>query len=122
MSIALWIASGLLALAMVAAGGLKLAVPREKLLEKMSWAKTWTDERFKLLGLAEVLGGVGVVVPFATGIVPVLTPIAALCLVVLMLGAAKTHVDLGEAPRAAPPVFLAALGVFVALGRFGLLP
>ena len=118
---ALWIASGLLALVMVAAGGTKLAVPREKLLDKMKWAASWSDGRFKLLGLAEVLGGVGVIVPSATGIVPVLTPIAALCLVVLMVGAVKTHIDLNEAPMAGGPAFFAALGVFVALGRFGVI-
>lgn len=121
MNTALWIASGLLASTMLATGGLKLAVPRVKLMEKMKWATTWTDERVKLLGLAEVLGGVGVIVPYATGILPVLTPIAALCLVVLMLGAVKTHLDLKEGPMAAGPAFFAALGVFVALGRAGVL-
>lgn len=121
MNTALWIASGLLALATVAAGGVKLAVPREKLLDKMKWAATWSDGRFKLLGLAEVLGGVGLIVPWATGILPILTPIAAVCLVVLMVGAVKTHVDLKEAPMAGGPAVLAALGVFVALGRFGVI-
>lgn len=119
MNIALWIVSGLLAFAMVAAGGMKVAVPRAKLMEKMKWAKSWSDGQFKLLGLAEVLGGVGVIVPHATGIVPVLTPVAAVCLVVLMAGAVKTHVDLQESPAA--PAILALLGVFVALGRFGIL-
>lgn len=119
MNIALWIASGLLAFALLAAGGTKLAVPRVKLLEKMKWAETWSDGRFKLLGLAEVLGAIGVIVPYVTGILPVLTPVAAACLVVLMAGAAKTHVDLKESPAA--PAVLALLGVFVALGRSGVL-
>ena len=117
MQIALWIASGLLAFAMVGAGGFKLATPRVKLMEKMRWAKTWSDGNVKLLGLAEVLGGIGLIVPQATGVLPILTPIAAACLVVLMIGAVKTHVDLKE--PAAPPAVLALLGVFVALGRFG---
>lgn len=94
-------------------------VPREKLAEKIKWAKTWSDGQFKLLGLAKVLGGIGVIVPQATGIVPILTPVAAVCLVVLMAGAVKTHVDL-KASLAAPAI-LALLGVFVALGRFGIL-
>ncbi len=119
MNIALWIASGLLAFALLAAGGTKLAVPRVKLLEKMKWAETWSDGRFKLLGLAEVLGAIGVIVPYVTGILPVLTPVAAACLVVLMAGAAKTHLDLKESPAA--PAVLALLGVFVALGRSGVL-
>lgn len=121
MDSALWIASGLLALVVVAAGGVKLAVPRERLLDKMPWATTWSDGRFKLLGLAELLGGVGLIVPYATGILPVLTPIAAACLVVLMVGAVKTHIDLKEAAKAGGPALFAALGVFIALGRFGVL-
>jgi urea transporter len=117
MQTALWIASGLLALAMLGAGALKLVTPRVKLMDKMKWAQTWTDANVKLLGLAEVLGAIGLIVPQATGIAPILTPIAAVCLVVLMIGAVKTHLDLKE--PAAPPAVLALLGVFVALGRFG---
>lgn len=119
MSIALWIASALLALAMVAAGGIKLATPRVKLMEKMQWARTWSDGAVKLLGLAEVLGGVGLIVPQITGIAPILTPIAAACLAVLMIGAVKTHLDHAE-PIAAPAV-LALLGALVAVGRSGVL-
>jgi DoxX-like family len=117
MQIALWIASGLLAFAMLGAGAFKLATPRVKLAEKLKWANTWSDGNVKLLGLAEVLGGIGLIVPQATGIVPILTPIAALCIVVLMIGAVKTHIDFKE-PAVAPGI-LALLGVFVALGRFG---
>jgi hypothetical protein len=118
MNIALWIAQGLLAFAMLGAGAFKLATPRLKLAEKLKWAATWTDANVKLLGLAEVLGAVGLVVPWLTGILPVLTPVAALCLLVLMAGAVKTHLDLKEPP--APAAVLGALCIFVALGRFGL--
>ena len=119
MQLALWIASGLLAFAMVAAGTLKLVTPRVKLMEKFKWAATWSDGNVKLLGLAEVLGGIGLIVPRVTGILPILTPIAALCIVVLMIGAVKTHIDYKE-PVVAPGI-LALLGVFIALGRFGVL-
>lgn len=119
MQLALLIASWLLAVAMVAAGAYKLVTPRVALMQKMKWARTWSDGSVKLLGLAEALGGIGLVVPHLTGILPVLTPIAAVCLFVLMVGAVKTHVDLEE-PVAAPGLF-ALLGLFVALGRFGIL-
>ena len=119
MHLALWIASGLLAFAMIAAGLFKLVTPRVKLMEKLKWARTWSDGNVKLLGLAEVLGGIGLVVPPLTGILPVLAPIAALCLVVLMIGAVKTHLDLNEPPY--PAAILALLGLFIALGRFGVL-
>ena len=119
MQIALWVASGLLAFAMMGAGGFKLATPRVKLVERMKWATTWSNRNVKLLGIAEVLGGIGLIVPEVTGVLPILTPIAAVCLVVLMIGAVKTHVDLEE--PAAPAAILALLGVFVALGRLGVL-
>lgn len=120
MNVALWIASGLLAFAMFVAGSVKLFVPRTKLLDKMKWAASFGDGAFKLLGLAEVLGGIGLVVPHATGILPMLTPIAAVCVVVLMAGAVKTHVQLKDQSPAAAAV-LALVGVFVAVGRFGVL-
>ena len=119
MNIALWIAQGLVAFAMVAAGLFKIATPHEKITEKAQWAASWPAGRVKLLGLAEVAGGVGLVVPWVTGIAPVLTPVAACCLFVLMGGAVKTHVDHKEPP--APPAVLGALCVLIALGRFGVL-
>ena len=119
MNIALWILQGLLAFAIFGAGGFKLATPHGTLTEKMKWAATWPPARVKLLGLAELLGAVGVVAPWATGILPVLTPVAALCLLVLMLGAVKTHLDFKE-PFVAPAV-LAVIALVIALGRFGVL-
>ncbi len=119
MNIALWIAQGLLAFAMLGAGAFKLVTPHAKLAEKMRWALTWPPARVKLLGLAEALGAAGLIVPQVTGIVPILTPIAALCLLVLMAGAVKTHLDLKE--PIAPAAVLTALCALVALGRFGVI-
>lgn len=119
MNIALWIAQGLLAFAMVAAGMFKVVTPHPKLSEKMKWAATWPPGRVKLLGLAEVLGAVGVLVPWVTGILPILTPLAALCLAVLMVGAVKTHRDLKE--PVGPPAFLTVVALVVAVGRSGLI-
>jgi hypothetical protein len=118
MNVALWIVTGLLAFAMLGAGAMKIFVPREKLAEKQKWAASWTDGNVKLLGVAEVLGAIGIIVPQATGILPILTPIAAVCLAILMAGAAKTHIDLKEPP--VPPVILGLLAIFVAIGRFGI--
>lgn len=118
MNLALWIVQALLAFAMTMAGGMKVVTPKEKLEVKMHWAKTWDSGRIKLLGMAEMLGAVGLIVPGLTGILPVLTPIAAGCLAVLMAGAVKTHLDLKEPPI--PPAVLGILCVVVAIGRSGL--
>jgi uncharacterized membrane protein len=96
MNIALWVAQGFVALVVTLTGTAKLFVAREQLARRMHWAATWPRERIKLLGLAEVAGAVGLVLPTATGIAPVLTPIAALCLAFLMAGAIRTHRRLGE--------------------------
>jgi uncharacterized membrane protein len=113
---ALWVVQGIVALAFTMAGALKLFTPRLKLAEKMHWAKTWTDTNVKLLGLAEVLGAVGMIVPGLTGILPILTPIAGIALAILMVGAVKTHLDLKES--ALPAAIPGALALVVTVGRF----
>jgi hypothetical protein len=119
MNLVLWVVQGLLAFAMGASGALKVVTPRAKLAEKMKWAASWTDGRVKLLGLAEVLGAIGLIVPWATGILPILTPVAAACLLVIMIGAVKVHIDLEE--PFAPAAVLAVLTALVAFGRSGVM-
>ena len=120
MNLGLWILQGLAAFAFLAAGGMKLAMPRQKLVEKgQGWAGDFSDGKVKLIGLAELLGGVGLLVPWASGVVPLLTPVAAACLAALMIGAAATHVRRGETPI--PPIVLALICAGVAAGRFGLI-
>ena len=118
MNIGLWVVQGLLAFAMLGAGGSKLASPREKLIANpmMAWANDFSASQIKLIGLAEVLGAIGLIVPMAIGILPVLTPIAAICVAVLMMGAAATHLRRKEPPFA--PAVLAALALAVGVGRF----
>jgi len=116
MNVALWIAQGLVAAVTLLTGAAKAIVPREKLAERMHWASTWPRGRIKLLGLAEVAGALGLVLPMATGIAPVLTPVAALCLAVLMGGAIQTHVRLGEGFM--PALIIGVLCVGIAAGRF----
>lgn len=116
MNTALWIAQGFVALVVALTGTAKLLLPREQLAQKMHWAAAWPRGRIKLLGLAEVAGAVGLVVPMATGIAPVLTPIAALCLAALMAGAIPTHRRLGEGFL--PALLVGVLCIGVAAGRF----
>jgi uncharacterized membrane protein len=120
MNIVLWIIAGVLAAAFLAAGAMKLAQPRAKLIESgMGWAADFSDTQVKLIGLLEVLGAIGLIVPAALDIVPVLTPLAATGLFLAMLGAVVVHLRRGENSGAVPALVLGLLALFVAIMRFG---
>lgn len=115
MNTALWVGQGFVALIVALTGTAKLVLAREQLARRMHWAAEWPRGRIKLLGLAEVAGALGLVLPMATGIAPVLTPIAALCLAALMAGAIHTHRRLGESFL--PALLVGAVCLGVAAGR-----
>jgi hypothetical protein len=115
MNTLLWIAQGLLASIMVAAGGPKLFLPRARLAQKMSWTKDAPAPLVKLLGLAELLGAVGLLLPRLTGIAPILTPLAAVGLSAILLGALATKLRQHQSPVL--PVAALLLAVFIAVGR-----
>ena len=119
MSIALWVAQGLLAVAFLAAGATKLVQPKEKLATTMGWVDDFSPGTVKLIGALEVLAAIGLVLPAALDVVPVLVPLAAVGLVALMIGAAVTHACRRETPMIAVNVVLLVLAVVVAWGRFG---
>ena len=120
MNIALWVVAGLLALAFGGAGFMKLTTPKEKLAENpnMAWTQDFSAGLIKFIGAAEVAGALGLVLPQAFGIAEVLTPLAAVGLVIIMLGAIVTHARRKEFPAIGFNVILGALAAFVAIGRF----
>jgi hypothetical protein len=85
----------------------------------MAWAADVTDGQFRTLGLLEVLGALGLILPSALGIAPMLVPLAATGLALTMVGAIVTHLRLGETDRLAVPIIVLALALFVAIERFG---
>jgi hypothetical protein len=119
-NIALWIAQGLLALVYLAAGGLKVVRPREQLVASgnFDWMKDSSDAGVQALGLVEILGALGVILPWLTGIAPILTPIAAVGLVVVQIGALRVHLVRNERQPLPANVFLLLLAAFAAVGRF----
>jgi len=122
MNIALWIVAGVLAVVFVTAGLLKLTQPKVKLSENMAWVEDFSAGQVKAIGTVEILGAVGLILPGVTGIAPVLVPIAAAGLAIVMIGAAITHLRRKEAPLALANAVLFALAVFVTWGRFGPYP
>jgi uncharacterized membrane protein YphA (DoxX/SURF4 family) len=120
METVLWILQSLLAAVFLVTGTTKLTQPRAKLAAgPMSWAADVSDAQFRAIGAVEVVGAVGVVLPAALDIAPVLTPIAAVGLAATMAGAVATHIRLGEPERAVPAAILLVMALFVAVARFG---
>jgi UDP-N-acetylmuramyl pentapeptide phosphotransferase/UDP-N-acetylglucosamine-1-phosphate transferase len=108
MLIAYWIVAGLSAVLFFAAGLMKVVRPTPALAASgMGWVDDYTPTSVKLIGLAEVIGALGLILPVLTGIAPLLSPIAALALAVIMVGAIVTHVRRSEPPIAAALLALA---------------
>ncbi|MFI9384319.1 DoxX family protein [Kutzneria sp. NPDC052558] len=120
MNIALWVVQALLALVYLGAGGMKVARPREQLVAtgRFDWMKDTSDAGVKAVGAVEVLGALGLILPELTGIAPILTPIAAVGLVVVQVGAIRVHLTRGERQPLPANVILLLLAAFVAVGRF----
>ena len=119
MNIVVWVVSALLALVFLGAGFMKLSKSREELAPKMHWVNGASAGQVKAVGLVEVLGALGLILPALTGIAPVLTPLAALGLFLVMAGAVVVHVKSGDAAKETlPAVVLGLLSLFVAWARF----
>ncbi|WP_017569215.1 DoxX family protein [Nocardiopsis halotolerans] len=121
MNLALWIVTGLLAAVFLLAGATKLFIPREKLARAPGggWVEDFGAGFVKALGAVEVLGAVGLVLPAVLGIAPVLVPLAAVGLMVVMAGAAVVTFRREEPLHAVLNLAYLALAAFVAWGRFG---
>lgn len=120
MNTALWIVAGVLAFVFAGSGIMKLVLPKEKLVAQGLGALADVDPNaIRGIGAAEVAGAIGLIVPPLVHILPVLTPLAALGLAVVMVGAIVTHGRRKEYPNVAVNVVLLGLALFVAWGRFG---
>jgi uncharacterized protein YndB with AHSA1/START domain len=118
---ALWVDAGLLAGVFALSSSAKLFVPKEKLAQVPLGG--WTEDAgagvVKALGALEALAAVGLILPPAVDIAPVLVPIDAIGLVLLMIGAATTHLRRHEPVGVALNLTYLAMAAFVAWGRFG---
>jgi uncharacterized membrane protein YphA (DoxX/SURF4 family) len=120
MLIALWILNAILALAFLAAGSMKLARPKEALVSSgMGYAEDFSGTQLKLIGLVEVLGAIGLILPLLLSILPILTPLAAVGLAITMLVATVVHIRRKEAP--VPTLALAAASIVSAVLGFAVI-
>ena len=118
MNIVLWICAGLLAAMFLLAGLMKVTMPKEKLLPTMKWAQPWSVPQLRALGTVEVLGAIGLILPRALSVAPVLTPLAAVGCAIVMAGAVVTHIRMKDYKGTGMPLVLLALAIVVAAGRF----
>lgn len=116
MEIAIWIVSGLLALVNLGAGAAKLFVPREKHVAQQPWAGDFSHTQVRLIGVAEVLAAVGLILPRLLDILPILSPLAAAGIVLLQAGAASVHLRRKE--TVVPNLVIIVLAGFVATAGF----
>jgi uncharacterized membrane protein YphA (DoxX/SURF4 family) len=117
-NIVLWIVAGVLAATFLLAGVMKVALPKEKLVTTMEWARPVPEPRVKALGVVEVLGAIGLILPRALNIAPVLTPLAAVGCAIVMAGATVVHTRMKDYKGLGMPVVLLILAIVVAAGRF----
>lgn len=122
MNIALWIVQGLLALAFLLAGSMKAFAPLNTVRKNMSWANDVAVPFVRFIGVAELLGGIGLILPAITGIQSWLTIAAALGLVVVMVSASIFHASRREYQNIGMNVVLLLLAAFIVLGRWALAP
>lgn len=92
-------------MAFLMAGAMKVMKPKSEIEEKMARAKDFSESQIKMIGMIEVLGALSLILPAATEIMPILTPIAAVGLALTMLGAIITHLRNKDAmPETMPSV------------------
>ena len=118
MTVALWVVQGLLALVFLFSGASKLVMSIEEMTKDVALPGAF----LRFLGVAEMAGGVGLVLPGLLGILPGLTPLAAACLVIIMIGATVITATTMGVGMALIPLAVGLLAAFVAYGRWRLAP
>jgi uncharacterized membrane protein YphA (DoxX/SURF4 family) len=119
MNVALWILQVVLAVMFAMSGTMKSTQPKDKLVGRLPWVEDFSPATVKLIGVAELAAALGLILPAATGIAPMLTPLAATGLVVLMVLAAITHARRKEPSAITFNAGLLVPAAVVAWGRFG---
>ncbi|TVZ16520.1 DoxX family protein [Maribacter sp. MAR_2009_72] len=117
MHIILWIAQGLLAVMFIMAGLMKASQPIEALAESLPWVTTTPQALVRFIGISELLGGLGLLIPSIFRFKPYLTVWAALGLAAVMILAAIFHASRGEFSAIGMNIIIMGIALFIAWGR-----
>jgi hypothetical protein len=116
MNTTLWIVQGILGAMMFALGLMKTFQPTEQ-LRKFTWTTRNSEQFIRLVGISELLIGAGLILPQLTGILPILTPLAAVALMVVMVLAIIEHVRHKENYDIGKNIIIMLMAAFIAIGR-----
>jgi hypothetical protein len=123
MNVVLWIGQVVMGLAFLFVGGNKIfRQERSRAIKGMEWMAAVPARLITFIGVCEVLGGLGLVLPAATGILPWLTPLAAGLLTLVMALAAGFHARRREPNNLSANLVLGVLTALIALGRWLVVP
>jgi hypothetical protein len=101
------------------AGMIKIVQSKEKLSVNLPWTEDFSPGTLKFLGVVEVLGALGLFLPEVTSLTPIVTPLAAVGMVLMMSGASIVHVRRRERFETGVTLVVLVVAVAVAWGRFG---
>jgi putative oxidoreductase len=113
----LWVVQGLLGAMFLAIGAMKATQPIPVLANTLGWPAAVPAPLVRVIGIAELLGGLGLILPAATSVKPMLTPLAGVGLAMVTLLAAIFHIRRGELGALPLPLVLGGLAAFVAWER-----
>jgi uncharacterized membrane protein YphA (DoxX/SURF4 family) len=120
LNVVLWIIAAILAVAFLGAGLMKVVRTKEQLQASgMGWTETYHPTLIKVIGALEILAAIGLILPAALDIAPILVPLSALGLAIIMVGAVVVHARRKETPMVIGNVVLLILLIVVVWGRFG---
>jgi len=127
MNTVIWILQGIIAMMMAMAALMKLTNSKDELKKNGKGGMDWVDDvsgsNVKMIGILEVLAAFGLVLPQLLGILPWLTPLAAVGIVFTMIGALTLHLRRGDGAQALMTnIFILSMAAFVAYGRFVIVP
>ncbi|HLA52743.1 MAG TPA: DoxX family protein [Flavitalea sp.] len=117
MNIALWIIQVILAFLFGLAGVTKSGQPIDKLANKMTWVNRFSVPVVRFVGVVELMAAIGLILPWALNILPVLTPLSAAGIALIMVLAAIHHLKFQEGKAIVFNLVLLLMAAFVAYGR-----